>query len=139
MPPTRAARWITTSGRCFASSRRMSSSWVRSNSALRGTKTTSQPASCSRPTRCLPRNPEPPVTMMRLCRRSICVLSCSYESRMLFTAISSDLAAGAMHGSAQGGDVGVHHHVDELLEAGLALPAEHLVRLRWIGQEQVDL
>src|SRR5690606_35530445 len=35
--------------------------------------------------------------------------------------------------------VGVDHEVDQLLEAGLRLPAEHPARLRGVADEHVDL
>ena len=62
MPPTRAARWTTRSGRCVGEQRRRRRPRsVRSNSALRGT-TTSAHGAGERATTTRPRNPEPPVT-----------------------------------------------------------------------------
>ena len=65
MPPTRAARWTTRSGRAVGERGRSAASRsVRSNSALRGT-TTSAPRSASLATTTRPRKPDPPVTRTR--------------------------------------------------------------------------
>src|SRR5579871_924303 len=75
MPPTRAARWSTTSGRCSARRRVTSASRVRSYAALRGTNTSTHPFRRSSATTCRPRKPEPPVTTIFLPRRSMPHLS----------------------------------------------------------------
>src|SRR5262245_5395061 len=62
---------MTTSGRLHSSTRRTASASVRSYSARRGVKRLVQPAYRNSPTTCRPRNPPPPVTRIRLLRRSI--------------------------------------------------------------------
>jgi hypothetical protein len=41
--------------------------------------------------------------------------------------------------SREGVDVRGHHHLDETVKIGLGLPAQHLVRLRRVADEQVDV
>src|SRR5947208_2518776 len=57
MPPTRAARWMTRSGRARSNTARTASGRVRSNSRLRGTVTRVHPAASSRATTARPTNP----------------------------------------------------------------------------------
>src|SRR5207244_517282 len=65
MPPTTAARWITTSGRPSARARRTPSAWRRSYSTERGTKIEVTPPAARRRTTVVPRKPPPPVTITR--------------------------------------------------------------------------
>src|SRR5436309_982590 len=67
MPPTRAARWMTASGRAWSNTARTASGRVRSNSRLRGTVIRAHPAASSRATTARPMNPAPPVTSTDLC------------------------------------------------------------------------
>src|SRR5580765_6472806 len=71
MPPTTAARWMTTCGRFSANSRCTSGSCVRSYSAFRTTMMSRQPCRSNADTTWRPRNPLPPVMSTRLVETSM--------------------------------------------------------------------
>src|SRR5207302_8503766 len=64
IPPTRAARWMTRSGRWSAYMRATSDCLVRSYSELENVKISAESGS-RRSTTCRPRKPRPPVTVTR--------------------------------------------------------------------------
>src|SRR3954447_8405752 len=127
MPPTLAARWMTTPAPSTAA--RVAAGSRRSCSRARTVRTSAPSRSRSRVT-ALPKKPAPPVTTTALPAQN--------------SGAGSAMALAEPHGAArqlilEQLDVGVDHDPHELLEGHGRLPAEPLARLRRVPAERVDL
>src|SRR5436190_21753375 len=127
MPPTLAARWMTTSAPSTAA--RVSFGRRRSCSAERITRV-SAPSWPSRPTTALPRNPAPPVTATGLPAQKL-----ADGSDTTFSYPNS--AAGEL--VLERLEVGVAHDPHELGEGHGGLPAELVARLGVVATQRIDL
>src|SRR5204863_5041477 len=46
---------------------------------------------------------------------------------------------GRLSGASEGLEIGIDHHLDQLLEADFLVPAQHRVRLAGVPDQQIDL